>query len=335
MSQRTIWTSPIRRGAGVLFAVLAAILAIGVADASAVLTTLPDGSRVSYQPVPAAPPSTTARPFNEYWQTPLTNHGGPVMTSNTNYLIFWAPKGHTYPYGYTSGVAKYFKFLAHDSGGNHNVDSVAVQYGANYSSTFAAQMTVKDPYPANGCTSAAICLTAAQLQAEVKHVVETKGLPQDLGHEYFLLTPAGVESCFEPEGHSCSANAVTGAAYCAFHGYIPTGTGGIVWSNDPFVLEKNCDEPTHHPNGVSDSALLGGLSHEHNESITDPQLNAWFNSYGYENGDLCRTFNAESEFGTILGTAPDGSPYNQVIDKHLYFYQQEWSNVGNTCKQHS
>ena len=79
--------------------------------------------------------------------------------------------------------------------------------------------------------------------------------------------------------------------------------------------------------------MQGGLSHEHNESITDPELNAWYAQNGQENGDKCRTFNEATEFGTPLGTAPDGSRYNQVINSEEYWYQQEWSNEGLQCKQ--
>lgn len=325
------------RRVGLLAIAVAAILAIGAASASALVTTLPNGSKVSYQPLSGTKGAAQVKSFNEPWQTPLLYWGGPVMTSNTNYVIFWDPKGFKYAAKFTGGVQKYFKDLAHDSGGKQNVDSVAVQYGANYNSKFGGQIKDKDPLPPNGCSAAPVCLTDEQLRAEIQHVVESKGLPQDLSYEYFLLTPNGVESCFEPEGNACSANVTefSRAAYCAYHGYIETGTGDIIYSNDPYVYEKNCDEPEHRPNGSSDSALLGGMSHEHNESITDPLLNAWFNQYGYENGDLCRTFVSESEFGTPLGTAPDGSPYNQLINKHKYFYQQEWSNEGQTCKQHS
>jgi hypothetical protein len=39
------------------------------------------------------------------------------------------------------------------------------------------------------------------------------------------------------------------------------------------------------------------------------------------------------EFGTSLGTAPDGSRFNQVINSDLYWYQQEWSNEGSQCRQ--
>ena len=54
---------------------------------------------------------------------------------------------------------------------------------------------------------------------------------------------------------------------------------------------------------------------------------------GDENGDKCRTFDDASEFGTPLGKAPDGSRYNQLINGHEYWYQQEWSNEGSMCRQ--
>src|SRR5579885_1908225 len=74
------------------------------------------------------------------------------------------------------------------------------------------------------------------------------------------------------------------------------------------------------------SELVGGLSHEHNESITDPVPNdAWTNgagvNHGQEDGDQC-----QRQMGTPLGTAPNGAKYNQVINGHFYWYQEEWSN---------
>jgi len=190
-----------------------------------------------------------------------------------------------------------------------------------------------NPYPANGCSAAAICLTDAQIQTEIATYVNAHGLPKDLAHEYFVLTPPGVESCFDAAGTECSAGATNGA-YCAYHGFIPVAEGTIVYANDPYVGgNSGCDSGQHPNNNLSDSALMGGLSHEHNESITDPKLNAWYATNGEENGDKCRTFVKGSEFGVTLGFAPDGSPFNQLIDGDEYYYQQEWSNKGSVCKQ--
>jgi hypothetical protein len=316
-----------------------AMLAACASSASAVIVKLPNGRTVSYQPLRGvAAPNSLLQPFASTGN--LVYHGGPVMTSNTNYTFYWAPSGSpAYPSGYQAGVNRYLKDLAHDSGGNQNVDSVAVQYTnaaaepVKYSSHFAAAIVDTDPYPANGCKEAAICLTDTQLQTELRTYVNAHGLPKDLLHEYFILTPPGVESCFTAAGTECSAGA-TNAAYCAYHGYIAVTGGTIVYANDPYVGgNSGCDSGEHPNNNLSDSALMGGLSHEHNESITDPRLNAWYATSGEENGDKCRTFVRASEFGMTLGTAPDGSPYNQLINSDEYFYQQEWSNKGSICKQ--
>jgi PKD repeat protein len=74
------------------------------------------------------------------------------------------------------------------------------------------------------------------------------------------------------------------------------------------------------------------MSHEHNESITDPIPNdTWTNgagaNHGEELGDQC-----DGHMGTTLGTH-NGASYNQVINGHFYWYQEEWSNDGHTCLQ--
>jgi plastocyanin len=69
------------------------------------------------------------------------------------------------------------------------------------------------------------------------------------------------------------------------------------------------------------------------ESVTDPIPNdAWTigagDFHGFEVGDVCAR-----DYGPALGTAPNGSPYNQVINGHLYWYQTEWSNFTHSCVQ--
>src|SRR4029077_1643191 len=66
--------------------------------------------------------------------------------------------------------------------------------------------------------------------------------------------------------------------------------------------------------------------------VTDPIPNdAWTNGagpdQGLEVGDQC-----VRRFGTTLGMH-NGAKFNQVINGHFYWYQEEWSNVGHTCLQ--
>ena len=285
----------------------ALVLAATATGASALIVQLPNGKTVSIQPRRGHLPSGLgASGLNS--TANLIYHGGPVMSSNSNYAFYWAPSGSpAYPAEYQSGVNQFLEDLAHDSGGEQNVDSVAVQYtdgsghAANYDSHFAGAIIDTDPYPANGCKKAPICLTDAQLQAELSKYIIAHELPRDLAHEYFMLTPPKVEDCFEANGLECSAGTTAGV-YCAYHGSFTSGAGVIVYANDPYVTGiEGCDTGEHPNNKPSDGVIEGGLSHEHNESITDPELNAWYGSNGEENGDKCRTFVESSEYGTPLG----------------------------------
>lgn len=267
----------------------------------------------------------------------VTYHGGPVMTSNTNYPLYWSPAGESaYPAGYISGIDRWFSDLAHDSGGVLNTDSVLVQYGeeggglANYNSHFGGALIDTDPYPANGCKAAAICLTKAQLETEVQAYAEAHALPGDLAHEYFVLTPPGVASCFEASGHQCSEGTAH-FKYCAYHAFIP-GAATYIFAVVPYDESPECvaESPNESP---SDHAISGGLAHEHSESVTNPELTAWFNEKFEEVADKCRSANPQKELGSPLGTAPDGAPYNQVINGDLYLYQQMWSNERGACEQ--
>ena len=316
--------------------VLVACLLLASA-ASAVLVQLPgDPAPVGYQPPINQGAAQTKRASAEAKM--VTYHHGPVMTSNTNYPLFWAAGGEAaYPAGYISGIDTWFGDVAHDSGNLLNTESILTQYGdeeggfANYNSHFGGAQIDTDPYPANGCKAAAICLTREQVEAEVRGYAEAHALPGDLAHEYFVLTPPGVAICFEAAGKQCSEGTEK-FKFCAFHSDIPVGGATYIYAANPWVESSACvaESPNETP---SDHAISGGLAHEHSESVTDPLGTGWFNEKKEEVADLCRSANPLKELGTPLGTAPDGAPYNQLINGHEYLYQMMWSNERGACEQ--
>ncbi len=327
------------RGPLLLGVLLAIVLTCASAASAIVLHT--GGETFSYQPAPGARigGGEKGKGVHLNSKSPLLYFGGPVMRSNTNYTFYWAPPGSPeYPAGYQSGVNRFFEDLAHDSGTLGNTDSVLVQYGdssgeaANYDSHFGGALIDSDPYPANGCTAAPICLTDAQIRAELLGYIEARKLPVDLEHEYFVLTPPGVESCTESPGKHCS-DGTSSRFYCAYHTFSPASGSALVYADDPYVDGLPCDNPNHPNANPSDSAINGGLAHEHSESVTDPELNAWHDSKGEEAADKCHDGKEKIEFGEPLGEAPDHSLYNQVIDGDLYYYQQIWSNATGECEQ--
>jgi hypothetical protein len=330
-----------------VLAAAVAVSAIAAQSASATLKSLPNGQVVSYLPLRSAPAAPT--PFDLAFDN-MDYNGGPVMPSNTNYMLMWSPQGlGAYPDGFVFGISRYFTDLAHDNGGNQNVDSVGPQYNdltgavANYDVHFGGVLVDTDPYPASQCpVNAPVtnCLTDAQIQHEIESFVTAHHLPTDLSHEYFLLTPPHVESCFTNNPAErfggCSAGIVPVdqfGAYCAYHQNTATPTM-IFYANMPYDADSPFCQDFNYPNGlISDGEINGGLSHEHMESVTDPIPNdAWTigagDFHGFEVGDVC-----VADMGTPLGTAPNGSPFNQVINGHPYWYQTEWSNFTHSCVQ--
>jgi hypothetical protein len=298
---------------------------------------------VAYVPLAGAKGTGLDRVF-----TNMDYNGGPLMPSNTDYMVLWSPGGlAAYPPGFVSGLETFFTDLAHDSGGHQNVDSVSAQYNdltgafAQYQTTFGGALVDTDPYPAAQCPVNApvtACITDPQIQAELENFVGSLGLKKDLSHEYFLLTPQHVETCFSNDPTmgfgGCSAGIVPRnlAAFCAYHQNTSVSPM-LIYADDPFDATIPGCQRGNNPNAsVSDAQIFGGLSHEQNESVTDPIPNdAWTNGagplQGSEVGDQC-----VGMFGTPLGTH-NGAKFNQVINGHFYWFQEEWSNQTHSCLQ--
>ena len=80
------------------------------------------------------------------------------------------------------------------------------------------------------------------------------------------------------------------------------------------------------PRAIPDAEVVVDIAaHETNEAMSDPEGTGYMNPNGWEIGDMCE-FGPQD--GPPLGSATDGSPYNQVINGHQYLIQEMWSNAG-------
>ena len=123
------------RPSGIVLAACATIALAGSLLATPMGTAAaasPPASRATVHPsrAPAHPVAyvplrgAKATKFDQVF-TNMDYNGGPVMPSNTDYMVMWSPAGlSAYPAGYVSGLKTFFTDLAHDSGGHQNVDSV-------------------------------------------------------------------------------------------------------------------------------------------------------------------------------------------------------------------
>ena len=301
---------------------------------------------------------------------PLLFNGGPVMgTQSTGPVvvtpIYWTPAGHPMEKAYQDILTGYLSDVAAASGTHSNVYSTLNEYyGANGAIRYKVQLgtpiTDTTPLPADGCklnghdTSRIYadgsgydsCLDDDQVTAEIDSVVTAKRLPRDFGHIYVLFLPKHVESCFyagstTTASNFCTINYQPSAAYCAYHGQVLSS--GTVYANMPFPVYLSpvgytCGSDARFPgiqtpNGNADAdTQVSPTSHEIMEAITDPDVaTGWYDSSGYENGDECAYV-----YGATQGTS--GQLYNQVIKRHRYLTQEEFSNAdffstGGGCLQ--
>jgi hypothetical protein len=259
----------------------------------------------------------------------LIFHGGSVLNGNTVYAVYWSPSNYPISGSYENLINRYFTDVAHSTGGN--VYDAATQYGAGINGSTAVQagsLSVStnfggayidgDPI-SNGCHDRAtsVCVSDAQVVQELNKVVTAHQLSTGGNSIYFMFTPEGVGSCYSKS--SCSFS-----QWCAYH----SSSSSLLYANMAFsdTVPSACDAG-YHPNAGIDpyaDATISVVSHEHNEAITDPFGSAWYNSSGYEDGDLCAW-----NFGSLTGSG--ASAYNQVINGDHYALQQEWSNNTSRC----
>jgi hypothetical protein len=285
---------------------------------------------------------------------PLVNHGGPVMSTQSTgdqvvvTPIFWAPSGYSFTSSYKSTITTYLADLAADSGKLSNVFASMFQYSGsngaiNYKMSVGTAIDDATAFPAAGCTTNSgsvysdatgytTCIDDDQVIAETSSVVSSHSLPSDLGHLYVMFLPKHVESCFyagNPANQACSINPTSSAAFCAYHSAAGGGLN-LVYANMPFPVYSSATGYTctkeslgggiQSPNGDVDADVeISPLSHEMAEAITDPRLNAWYDSTGNENGDDCAYL-----YGGLSGSA--GAFYNQTVNGHHYLTQEEFSN---------
>jgi hypothetical protein len=119
--------------------------------------------------------------------------------------------------------------------------------------------------------------------------------------------------------------------WCAYH----THSTAIVTGDDikyalaadpPASILTSCSGnlatygDTTSPNGdIGMDEVVDSLIHELSETVTDPDLNAWYTKGGEEVGDLCNFV-----YGPTF-LAPNGSHANHTFGSRNYLAQEIWS----------
>ena len=343
----------------------------------------------------ALPPCTRANEAERALTTgAVCYRGGPVLRGPTVHVIFWqgpleggggsgTPHVSLFSTKFEEVVEQYLEGLAKESGSSSNVFATDPEYfeeteektvPGEYRMSFTPEdeaVDTKHAFPSHSASECADstahsegpCLLDSDIQKEVSEVAteETDWPTESLNDVYLVLTPPGVGGCFDSASHECAFT-----TYCAYHGDF--GGDGMtpgqqtLYADLPYVAGvEGCDSGVH-PEEANEGAEAAGadaviddLSHELNETITDPigsqcdeesglgivgcEPLSWTDAAGQEIADKCLPPETPEGaiYGNALGTILSGehgesaaevaaSRYNQVIDGHDYWTQRQWSN---------
>lgn len=239
-------------------------------------------------------------------QPPITYHGGPVMLGTTNVYLIW--------YGDWSQDRAAQNLLP------EFVSALGGTRWFNINTTYknkAGQRVSNSVHYAGHATNASSykTLVDADVQKIVINAINNHALPKDPHGVYFVLTAPGVK---EMSGF-CTQ-------YCGWHRHTTLAGTDIKFAfvGDPKnQCSAACEEQTSRsPNGdPSADGMASIIAHELSESVTDPDLNAWFDNTGDENADKCAW-----QFGATFA-ASNGSKANVNVGTREWLIQENWVNA--------
>ena len=250
----------------------------------------------------------------------LNNHGGPVITSTLHTFYFLNCIG---------GAGSCFSDNGDPFGFVNNMfNSSFVHLTDQYLGTKASGR-----YTENGLgyvwTQGGVAHTIldSDVQAFVVDLIKYE-FPSGGGGGYNVMysmfLPQGQDLCFNGSNQCYCPDSNCGAgnvfAFCAYHGSFNTtdAVGNaihVIYQAMPYQNVSGC-QTTGGPNGTLADSTNSVLSHELFETITDPDLNAWWRSSdGNEIGDICYIYRQDPIYLSAVA----------------YAIQPEYSNAALNC----
>jgi len=236
----------------------------------------------------------------------ITYHNGPIMTgTNTIYYIWYGNwSGNTATtllpsFASSIGGSPYFNINTTYSNAAGTAISNSVVYGGSTTDSYSAGTSLSD----------------AAIKTVVSSAISSGRLPKSTSAVYFVLTSQDV-----------TASSGFCTSYCGWHTHGTISGSDIKYSfvGNPARCPSACTNSTTSPNGNAGAdGMVSIIAHELEEAVTDPDLNAWFDSSGAENADKCAW-----TFGSTYTTA-NGGVANMSMGGHDFLVQQNWVNAGN------
>ena len=240
---------------------------------------------------------------------PVRYHGGPVLLGTPNVYYIW------YGDWSSDNTPSILTDLMNSLGGSSYLRITSSYFDSNGqrpSGNVALAGTANDDY------SHGRALSDSDVKGIVSESIASGRLPKDANGVYFVL---GAEDVNETSGLCVQ--------YCGWHSSSNLLGSDIKYAfiGNPARCPSACEPQTSSPNdNPAADAMASVVVHELSESITDPDLNAWYDRRGMESADKCSW-----SFGATQ-TAANGSYYNLTLGARQFLIQQIWVNAfGGYC----
>lgn len=264
--------------------------------------------------------------------TGISYHGGPVLTSPVTIYYIW--------YGdwtnNTSAQTILTNFASSIGGSPYfNINTTYTSSAGRVQNTTASPKLSATAVQVTGAPLAngqanyypyGASLSDANIQTIVAGTISSGAFGSttpDINGVYFVLTSGDVK---ETSGFLTQ--------YCGWHTHASISGVDTKFSfvGNPAANLSACAAQTSSPNGNAPAdAMVSVIAHELEEVVTDPDLNAWYDTRGYENADKCAW-----NFGTTTTVNPSTTSsykYNITLGNYKYLIQQNWVNSGSGgCK---
>ncbi|MFL5345744.1 MAG: hypothetical protein ACJ8AT_13200 [Hyalangium sp.] len=247
-----------------------------------------------------------AKPTGQVVQAGIQFHGGAVMTATKTAYVIW--------YGNWSGntATTILPSLFSGIGGSS-------YFNINTTYTTSAGTPVSNSVSYGGSTtdsySQGTSLSDAAIKTVVSSAITSGRLPANSNGVYFVLTSSDV-----------TASSGFCTQYCGWHTHGTISGLDIKYSfvGNPDRCPSACEGQSVGPNSNAGAdGMASIIAHELEETASDPDLNAWYDSSGAENADKCAwTFGSTS-------TASNGAKYNMTFGGRNWYIQQNWVNSGS------
>ncbi len=285
---------------------------------------LADGGRIHLHPTRGVLGHAPIAPYNG--TPPMLYNGGPIVPAEHAVSIYWSsstiysggPTPGTTGTGSADGSLVGY-FLSHLGGSSYyNINTT-------YTDTVGGGHTVANALSYTGywadnvsAPSGSQAVSDAAIQSEIINGFTSGKIAYD---------PSTVYAVFSSGSVNLGGGAFT--QYCAYHGEFTWNGNVVLYAAMPYdqAAPNACSWGSYPNNDPGADSEVNTLAHELEEANTDPQLNAWYDSSGYENGDEC---------AWIFGTANlSGGLANITVGAKNFMVQENWLNVtnGGQCLQ--